>query len=51
MKMLVENFSNQSFGETVVSVRIADLKEAIPFQVKPPEPAYTSVAGAKDNLR
>jgi len=51
MKMRVEFFLNQSFGEKVDSVRIAALKEATPFQAKPPEPVYTSAAGAKGNLR
>ena len=51
MKMLAEHFLNPSSGEMVVFVRIADLKEPIPFQAKPPELGYTSVAGANGNLR
>jgi hypothetical protein len=51
MKMRVEHFLNLSFGEKAVSVRIATLKEAIASQAKPPEPGYTSAAGAKGNLR
>jgi hypothetical protein len=51
MRMLAENFLSPSFGGTVVSVRIVDLKELIPFQEKPPELAYTSAAGVKGNLR
>ena len=51
MKMRVEPFLNQSFGEMVESVPIAALKEAITFPAKPAEPVYTSVAGAKGNLR
>jgi hypothetical protein len=51
MKMRVEPFLSPSFGGTVVSVRIVDLKELIPFQEKPPELAYTSAVGVKGNLR
>ena len=51
MKMRVEVFLNPSFGEMVESVPIAVLKEAITFPAKPAEPGYTSVAGAKGNLR
>ena len=51
MKMLVEIFLNQSFGKTVGSVRTAALSEPIGFQAKLAEPGYTSVAGAKGNLR
>jgi hypothetical protein len=51
MKLRVEPFLSPSFGGTVVSVRIVDLKEFIPFQEKPPELVYTSAAGVKANLR
>ena len=51
MKMRVEPFLSPSFGGPVVSVRIADLQDLIPFQEKPPELACTSAAGVKGNLR
>jgi hypothetical protein len=51
MRTLAGHFLNQSSGEMAVSVRIADLKEPIAFQAKPPELGYTSVAGANGNLR
>ena len=51
MKMLVEIFLNQSFGKTAGSARTAALNEPIAFQAKHAEPGYTSVAGAKGNLR
>ena len=51
MRTLAGHFLNQSSGEMAVFVRIAALKEPIPYQAKPLEPGYTSVAGANGNLR
>jgi hypothetical protein len=51
MKTLAEHFSNQSFGEMVVTARIAALKELIAFQAKRLGQDYTSVVGANGNLR
>ena len=45
------NFLNQSFGEMVVSARIAVLKEPIAFQVQPPDPGYMSVVDASGSLQ
>jgi hypothetical protein len=51
MRTVAVHFLNPSSGEMAVSVRIADLKEAIVYQAKPAELDYTSVAGARGNLR
>jgi hypothetical protein len=51
MRTLAGHFLNQSFGEKVVSARIAVLNEPIAFQVQPPDPGYMSVVGASGSLQ
>ena len=51
MRVVAVYFLNPSSGEMAVSVRIADLKEAIVYQAKPAELDYTSVAVVKRILR